>query len=233
MSLGVPDSVRFTLLALAAHLPFPGRGVELSGVLYVHEGSGSDDAKVREVDLRAVKHLECRLHLERRMRSPVLEVRCRHKQLPPHGRWKTAVWEHATNDGTQSSSHAFGHTGLLRRVRGGELLNNTGLQAILPKLLPGVLAAFVGAPTNDAATEGNYRRADKQFKQLKSLILASQQVDSGSLGVIVDYLSDVLVAAYGYWREGPHQVPVAQLQRPVDLEVGCPGMSKLLSFTRM
>ena len=82
MSLGVPDSVRFTLLALAAHLPFPGRGVELSGVLYVHEGSGSDDAKVREVDLRAVKHLECRLHLERRMRSPVLEVRRHHEQLP-------------------------------------------------------------------------------------------------------------------------------------------------------
>ena len=52
VSLCVSDSVRFALLALAAHLPFPGRDVELSGVLYVLEGSGSDDAKVQEVARR-------------------------------------------------------------------------------------------------------------------------------------------------------------------------------------
>ena len=51
MSLWVLDSVRFYLLAIAAHLPLPGRGVELSGVLDVHEVFGSDDAKVREVQL--------------------------------------------------------------------------------------------------------------------------------------------------------------------------------------
>ena len=93
MSLRVPDSVRFALLAIAAHFPFPGRGVELSGVLDAHEGSGSNDVKVREVGFLTVKHLRWRLHLERLVRSPVLEARSRHEQLPPHGRWKTAVCE--------------------------------------------------------------------------------------------------------------------------------------------
>ena len=103
VSLWVPDSVRFSLFAIAAHLPLPGRGVELSGVLDVHEGSGSDDAKVREVGFLAVKHLQWRLHLEGLMRSPVLEVRRRHEQLPPHRRWKTTVCEHAPNHGAQNS----------------------------------------------------------------------------------------------------------------------------------
>ena len=47
VSLWVLESVRFALLAIAAHLPFPGRGVERFRVLYVYEGSGLDDAKVR------------------------------------------------------------------------------------------------------------------------------------------------------------------------------------------
>ena len=109
-------------------------------------------------------------------------------------------------------------------------MNNTDLQATLPKLIPGVLAAFVGGPTNDAAAEGNKRRADEQLKRLESLVLVGQQVDGGLLGVLVGYLPDVLVAAYGHWREGPHQVPVAQLERPTDLVVGCLGVSKLLRF---
>ena len=226
-SLWIPGSVRLALFAIDAHLPFPGRGVELSGVLDVHEGSGSDDAKVREIGFLAVKHLDWRLHLERLIRSPVLEVRRRHEQLPPHRRWKTTVCEHAPNHGAQSSPHAFGHTDLLRRVGGGELLNNTGLQAILR----GVLAALVGAPTNDAAAEGNNRRADEQLKRLESSVLVDQQVDGGPLGVLVGYLADFLVAAYGHWREGPRQVSVAQLERPADLVVGCFGVSELLSFS--
>ena len=183
VSLWVPDSVRFVLLAVAAHLPFPGRSVQLSGVLYVHEGSGSDDAKVREVGFLAVKHLQWRLPLEYVMPNSVLEVRRRHEQLPPH-EWKTAVCRHASNHGAQSSLHAFRHTNLLPRVGGGELLNNTGTQAVLPNLLPGEIAA----------------------------------------------LTDILVDAYGHWREEPHQVPVAQLERTADLVVGCLGVSKLLSF---
>ena len=109
-------------------------------------------------------------------------------------------------------------------------MNNTDLKLILPKLLPGVLAALVGAPTNDAVAEGNYRRADEQLKQLKSLFFAGQQADGGSLGVLVGYLADVLVAAHGHWREGPHQVPVVQLERPAVPVVDCLRMSKLLSF---
>ena len=77
----VPDSVKLALLATAAHLFFPVRGVELSGVLDVHEGSDSDDAKVQEVGFLAVKHFEWRLPLERLLRSPVLEVRGRSEQL--------------------------------------------------------------------------------------------------------------------------------------------------------
>ena len=123
----------------------------------------------------------------------------------------------------------FGHTDLLRRVGSGKLLNNAYL-AVLQKLFPGVLAALVGAPTNDAAAEGNGRRADEQLRRLKSLVLAGQQVDDGALGVLVGYLVDVLVAAYGHWREEPHQVPVAQLERLTDLVVGRLGVSKLLSF---
>ena len=42
----VPGSVRFSLLATAAHLLFPGHGVEIFLVLREHEGSGSDDANV-------------------------------------------------------------------------------------------------------------------------------------------------------------------------------------------
>ena len=84
----VPDLVKLALLALAAHLLFPVRGVELSGVLDVHEGSDSDDAKVQEVGFLAEKHLEWRLPLERLLRSPILEVRGRPEQLLPHGRWE-------------------------------------------------------------------------------------------------------------------------------------------------
>ena len=101
-SLWVPDSVRFTLLAIATHPPFPGRGVELPGVLDVQECSGSDDAKVRKVNFLSVKHLERLLHIERLVLSPVLEVRSRHEQLPPNRRWEAAVCEHASNRGAQS-----------------------------------------------------------------------------------------------------------------------------------
>ena len=94
-----PDSVRFSPLALAAPLPFRSRSVEVSGVLDVHEGSGSDNANVREVGFLAVKHLQYRLHLERLTRIPVFEVRSRHKQPPPHGRWKAPGCEHAPNHG--------------------------------------------------------------------------------------------------------------------------------------
>ena len=93
-----------------------------------------------------MKHLECRLRFKRLTRSPVLEVRRRREQILPHRRWETtSVCEHAPSHGAQRSPHALGHTDLLQRVGGGHLLNNTGLQAILPKLFPGVLAALVGA----------------------------------------------------------------------------------------
>ena len=111
----------------------------------------------------------------------------------------------------------------MRYVGGGGFLNNTALQAILPKLLPGVLAARVGALTNDAGAEGNNRQADEQLKRLKRLVFDGQQVDGGPLGVLVGYLADVLVAAYGHWREGSHQVPVAQVERPADLVVAVLG----------
>ena len=83
-------------------------------------------------------------------------------------------------------------------------MDNTGLQAVLSKLIPGVLLALVGASANDAVAEGNDRRVDEQLKRLKSLVLAGQLVDGGPLGVLVRYLADVLVVAYGHWREGPH-----------------------------
>ena len=172
-SLWAPDSVRLALLAIAAHLPSPGRSVKLSEVLGVHEGSGLDDVNGRKVGFLAEKHLEWCLHLLRLLRSPILEVR-RHEQLSPYGRWKIAVCEHVPNHSAQSSPHAFGHTDLLRRVGGGELLDDTCLQAVLPDLLPSVLAALVSAPTNDVAAEENGRRADKQLKQLKSLVLSGQ-----------------------------------------------------------
>ena len=116
------------------------------------------------------------------------------------------------------------------RVGGGELLDNTGLQVAMPKLLPGVLTALVGVPTGDTAAEGNDRRADEQSKRLKSSVLFGQQVDGDPLCVLVDYLAEVLVAAYGHRHEGPHQVPVSQLEQPADRVVGCLGVSKLLSF---
>ena len=119
---------------------------------------------------------------------------------------------------------------MLWRVGGGELLGTTGLQAALPKLLPGVLATLVGAPTNDAVAKGDDHRDDKQLKRLKSLVLVDQSVDGVPLGILVGYLADVLVVTYGHWCEGPHHVPVAQLERPVDLVVGCLEVSKLLSF---
>ena len=111
-------------------------------------------------------------------------------------------------------------------------MDNTSLKAVVPKLLSGVLAALVGALTNDAATEGNGRRADEQLKRLKNLVLVDQQVDGSSLGALIGYLADVFVAAYGgHWCDGPHQVPVAHLDRPADRLVGCPGVRKLLSFS--
>ena len=57
-----------------------------------------------------------------------------------------------------------------------------------------------------------------------------QSLNGSPLDVLVGYLADVLVAAYGQWLERPHQVPVAQLERPVDLVVGCLGVGELLSF---
>ena len=173
----VPDSVGFALLTMAENLPFPGRDIEHSRVLDVNDCSGSDDAKVREVGFFVVKHLEWRLHLERLVQRPVLEVRSRHEQLPQYARWEAAACEHASNHRAQSTSHAFGHTDLLRCAGCGELLDNTGLQAGLPELFFGVLAGLVGAPINDAATEWGGHRADEQLKRLKSLVLVGQQVD--------------------------------------------------------
>ena len=62
-SLLVLDPVGFALLTTVPYRLFPGRGVELSGALDVHKGSGSDDARMREGDFLALKHLEVRLHL--------------------------------------------------------------------------------------------------------------------------------------------------------------------------
>ena len=56
--LWVPNSVKLALLAIATHFLFPVRGVELLGVLDVHEGSDSDDAKVQAVGVLSEKHLE-------------------------------------------------------------------------------------------------------------------------------------------------------------------------------
>ena len=109
-SFRVPDSVEVSLFSIAARLPFPGRGVELSGVLDLYKGSGFDDAKVREARFLAVKYIERRLHLERLVRSPVLEVHSRHEQLPPHERWQATVCKHAPNHGAQSPPHVFRHT---------------------------------------------------------------------------------------------------------------------------
>ena len=80
-SLWIPNFVGLTFLAIAAHLPFPGRGIELSVVVDVQQGSSFDDAKVRKVGFVALKHLEYRFHFEHLVRSPVLEVRRRHYQL--------------------------------------------------------------------------------------------------------------------------------------------------------
>ena len=84
------------------------------------------------------------------------------------------------------SSHSFGQTDRLRRVGGGDLLINTGLQEILSEFLPGVLAA----------------------------------------------LADLLVVAYYHWSGGPDPVPVAQLERPIDLMVDCFEVSTLLPSPR-
>ena len=161
--LWAPDSVIIALPAIAAHLPSSGRGVKRS-VSDFHEGFTSNDAKVREVGFLAVKHLEWRSHLERLVCSPVLEAHSRHQQLPPHRRWTAAVCEHAPNHGAQSSSYTLGHTDLLRRVGGGELLDNTGLQAVPPNLLPHILAALVGAPTNGTTADRNDCRANRANK---------------------------------------------------------------------
>ena len=82
VKLWVQDSVGFDLLALAAHLPFPGHGVELSRILDANAGFSSDNAKVREVGFFAMKYVEWRLHFERLVLSPVLEVHSHHEQLP-------------------------------------------------------------------------------------------------------------------------------------------------------
>ena len=132
------------------------------------------------------------------MRSPVLEARSRHEQLPPHGRWEVIDCGHAPNHCAHSPPHTFEHTDFLLRVGGGELLENTGLQAVLSDLLPGVLAALVDAPTKDVATEMDDRRADEQLKRLKSLVLVGQQVDGGPLRVLVGDLAEVPVAAYSH-----------------------------------
>ena len=174
------------------------------------ECSSSDDAKVRKVDLLALKHLEWRLHLERLVLSPVFEVYNRHEQLPPNRRWGAAICEHAPNHDAQNPPPTFGHTDLLRRVGGCELLDNTS-PISTAETPPGVLAALFGMPTNYAATKGNDRSADEQLKRLESLVLASQQVNGGPLGEFVGYLADVLVAAFDHWREGPVWVPVTPL----------------------
>ena len=109
-------------------------------------------------------------------------------------------------------------------------MGNTDLRAVLPKLLPDLLRTLVGVPTNDAVAEGDRRRANEPLKRLKSLAFIGQQIDVGSLGVLGVYLADVRVAAYGHWREGPHQVPVAQLEKPADVMVACLGVGKLSSL---
>ena len=193
----------------------------------MHDGSGSDNAKVREVGFLAVKYLERRLHFEHLVRSPALEIQSHHEQLPPYELWEAAVYEHVPNHGAQSPLNAFGYTDSLRHVGGGEPLDDTGFQAVRLELFPAVLAVVFGASTNDAAAEEDEHRVDKQPKRLNSLIVVGQQVDGGPLGVLVGYLTEVLVAAYGHWRKGPYPDPVIQLVRPDNLVGGCLGVSKL------
>ena len=68
-SLGVPDSVRFALLAIAAHFPS-------------HTAASSFLECLMCTTVLAVKHLEWRPHLECLVQSHVLEARNRHEQLP-------------------------------------------------------------------------------------------------------------------------------------------------------
>ena len=139
--------------------------------------------------------------------------------------------ERAPNHGAQSPPHAFKHTKVLWCVIGDEIFDDAGLQAVLPEVLPGVIAARVGTPTNDVTTEGDSRLADEQWKRLKSLLCVCQQVDGDPLRLLVGYLADVLISTYSHWRrERPLKVPVAQPESPVDLVVGCLEMSKLLSL---
>ena len=105
-------------------------------------------------------------------------------------------------------------------------------QAVRPELFPAVLAALVGAPTDVASAEEDERRPDEQSKRLKSLFVVSRQVNGGPPGVLVGCHTDVLVAAYGHWREGLSQDPAIQLERPDDLVGSCLGVSKLDCFPR-
>ena len=159
----VSDSVRFALLPIAAHLPFPGCCVELSRVLDVREDSGANDAKVRELNFLAVKHLQWRLHLKRLFQSPVFKVHRRHKQ-PPH-----------MNDGkllSASMHRTMAHRVLPTRsdtpIYCGMLVAVNSWIIPLSKQYfrnssPGVPATLVGTPMNDAAAEGDDRGTVKQL----------------------------------------------------------------------
>ena len=215
-----PDSVEFCPLAIATHLPFPGRGGELSGVLDVHEGSNSDKAKVRQIAFSPRSILNDVSNLSALCGALLVRYAVAMNSFPHMGDEKPLSAR--IHRAIASPPHAFGHTDLLRCVGGGERLDNTSLQAVLPVLLPGVLATLVCAPTNDKAAKRNARRANEQLNVLESLGFDGQQVNGGSLGV--------LVASYDHWGERPNQVPVAQLEGTIDLVVGCVGVSKLLSL---
>ena len=66
-----------------------------------------------------------------------------------------------------------------------------------------------------------YKQANKKS--------SSTELLPGVLAALADVL---LVAAYDHWCEGPHQAPVAQLKRPIDLVVDSLGVSELLSLPR-
>ena len=96
---------------------------ELVGVLDIDKRPRADDSEVRKIGVFAVKHLIRCFHLERRMRDPMLGRR--HHELSPQKWRKSTVNEHAANHSAQRPPDAVGHTDLLWRVRGSELLRDS------------------------------------------------------------------------------------------------------------
>ena len=130
----------------------------------MHEGPGTDDSKksqIRSVPCSIVYGdcmpiAECGALLPRNAAVNI--------NFSPQKLWQPAVGKHTPHHSCKSSSNAFGHANLLRRIGAGVLERHPRLKAEVLELLADEFTSFVHPQPLDAESTWNHHRLCEYLK---------------------------------------------------------------------